>query len=55
LPIGVQLMGPANSEGVLVSLAAELEAVGGWSTKQPTVWWNAGTDSPPVAGTPPRR
>ena len=40
LPIGVQLMGPANSEGMLISLAAELEAVCGWSTKQPTVWWD---------------
>ena len=39
LPIGVQLMGPANSEPLLVSLAAELEAVSGWATKQPGVWW----------------
>ncbi|HET9877220.1 MAG TPA: amidase [Mycobacterium sp.] len=43
LPIGVQLMGPANSEGLLVSLAAELEAVSGWAAKQPTPWW--GTDA----------
>lgn len=43
LPIGVQLMGPANSEGMLISLAAELEAVCGWATKQPKVWWNTGT------------
>jgi amidase len=35
LPIGVQLMGPANSEGMLVSLAAELEGVSGWAAKQP--------------------
>lgn len=49
LPIGVQLMGPANSEPLLVSLAAELEAVGGWAGKQPEVWWNAGTDTPPVS------
>jgi len=55
LPIGVQLMGPANSEGMLISLAAELEAVCGWSTKQPKVWWNQGTDVPPVAGTPPTK
>jgi len=41
LPIGVQLMGPANSEPMLVSLAAELEAISGWTTKQPEVWWNA--------------
>ena len=40
LPIGVQLMGPANSEPLLVSLAAELEAISGWVTKQPDVWWN---------------
>lgn len=48
LPIGVQLMGPANSEPLLVSLAAELEAVGGWAAKQPEVWWNTGTDTPPL-------
>ncbi|WP_199178140.1 amidase [Mycobacterium hubeiense] len=40
LPIGVQLMGPANSEPLLISLAAELEALNGWSAKQPKVWWN---------------
>lgn len=51
LPIGVQLMGPANSEGMLISLAAELEAVCGWSTKQPAVWWNQATGVPPAAGT----
>jgi len=44
LPIGVQLMGPANSEGMLISLAAELEAVCGWATKQPKVWWNTESD-----------
>ncbi|BBX45392.1 amidase [Mycobacterium cookii] len=48
LPIGVQLMGPANSEPLLISLAAELEAVCGWSAKQPTAWWNTGYDIPPV-------
>ena len=40
LPIGVQLMGPANSEPLLISLAAELEAINGWVTKQPEVWWD---------------
>jgi amidase len=55
LPIGVQLMGPANSEGLLISLAAELEAVCGWSTKQPAIWWNAGTDVPPAPSSPPSR
>jgi amidase len=39
LPIGVQLMGPANSEPLLVSLAAALEAINGWSNKQPQAWW----------------
>ncbi len=51
LPIGVQLMGPANSEGLLVSLAAELEAILGWADMQPTAWWNTGKDLPPVAST----
>jgi amidase len=46
LPIGVQLMGPANSEGMLISLAAELEAVCGWASEQPEVWWNSGKDTP---------
>ena len=40
LPIGVQLMGPANSEPLLLSLAAELEALNGWATKQPAPWWD---------------
>jgi amidase len=40
LPIGVQLMGPANSEPLLVSLAAALEAVGAWVTDQPEIWWD---------------
>ena len=40
LPIGVQLMGPANSEPLLISLAAELEAINGWAAKQPDIWWN---------------
>ncbi|OMC40027.1 amidase [Mycobacterium sp. GA-1841] len=40
LPIGVQLMGPADSEPLLISLAAELEAVTGWAAKQPEPWWN---------------
>ncbi|WP_250150080.1 amidase [Mycolicibacter acidiphilus] len=43
LPIGVQLMGPANSDGLLISLAAELEGVSGWSAQQPTPWWRTGT------------
>ena len=39
LPIGVQLMGPADSEPLLVSLAAALEAIGAWRADQPDVWW----------------
>jgi amidase len=45
LPIGVQLMGPANSEPLLISLAAELEALTGWAAKQPEVWWNTGIET----------
>ncbi|TGD90694.1 amidase [Mycolicibacterium sp. CH28] len=40
LPIGVQLMGPADSEPLLISLAAELEAINGWANEQPEAWWN---------------
>ena len=46
LPIGVQLMGPANSEPLLVSLAAELEAINGWAAKQPEIWWNTPVKEP---------
>ncbi|MBX7431513.1 amidase [Mycobacterium sp. Y57] len=46
LPIGVQLMGPANSEPLLVSLAAALEALNGWATHQPDNWWD-GRAAPP--------
>ncbi len=42
LPIGVQLMGPAHSEPLLISLAAELEALNGWALRQPDVWWDGG-------------
>lgn len=41
LPIGVQLMGPANSEPLLVSLAAELEVIGNWATRHPDPWWES--------------
>ncbi|MGV9803170.1 amidase [Mycobacterium sp. NPDC003449] len=44
LPIGVQLMGPEGSEPLLISLAAELEAITGWSARQPEVWWNTPDD-----------
>ncbi|WP_019969877.1 amidase [Mycobacterium sp. 141] len=40
LPIGVQLMGPANSEPLLISLAAELEAINDWAAREPASWWN---------------
>lgn len=40
LPIGVQLMGPANSEPLLVSLAAALEAINGWAAREPENWWD---------------
>jgi amidase len=33
-------MGPADSEPLLISLAAELEAMGHWSNEQPDVWWD---------------
>ena len=35
LPIGAQLMGPANSEELLISLAAQLEGVSGWAEVHP--------------------
>jgi amidase len=41
LPIGVQLMGPADSEPLLISLAAALEGVNGWMAKQPEPWWDS--------------
>ncbi|MEB3020753.1 amidase [[Mycobacterium] crassicus] len=47
LPIGVQLMGPANSEGLLISLAAELEGISGWAAQQPTPWWRTGPSRGP--------
>jgi amidase len=35
LPVGAQLGGPANSEALLLALAAELEAVSGWADQHP--------------------
>jgi amidase len=40
-------MGPANSEPLLISLAAELEALNGWVMRQPDVWWDR-TDRAPT-------
>lgn len=55
LPIGVQLMGPANSEPLLISLAAELEAINGWAMRQPQPWWlpKPAPDPEPVAADEP--
>jgi amidase len=52
LPIGVQLMGPANSEPLLISLAAALEAINGWAMKQPEPWWNIPQSEEPVTREP---
>jgi len=35
LPVGVQLLGPANSEELLISLAAQLESVERWQERSP--------------------
>jgi amidase len=35
LPVGAQLLGPANSEPRLISLAAQLEAVERWDERRP--------------------
>jgi amidase len=35
LPVGAQLLGPANSEARLISLAAQLEEVSGWAEQRP--------------------
>ncbi|HEX4863108.1 MAG TPA: amidase [Acidimicrobiales bacterium] len=37
LPVGAQLIGPANSEDLLISLAAQLESVSGWSDLHPSI------------------
>jgi len=39
LPIGVQLMGPSNSEPLLVAVADQLEQVWQWSVHEPEPWW----------------
>ncbi|MFD6392043.1 amidase [Nocardia sp. NPDC060259] len=39
LPIGAQLMGTANSEPMLISLAAQLESELRWERNRPTPWW----------------
>jgi len=47
LPIGIQLMGPAHSEPLLVSLAAALEAITGWAAHEPENWWDTRTPAAP--------
>lgn len=39
LPLGVQLMGPPESEPLLVSLAAQLESEHAWHRHVPERWW----------------
>lgn len=39
LPIGVQLMGPANSEPLLVAVADQIEQQRRWSVDVPRPWW----------------
>ncbi|EKF23195.1 amidase family protein [Mycolicibacterium hassiacum DSM 44199] len=46
LPIGVQLLGPADSEPLLVSLAAALEALSGWAAREPENWWAPASPDP---------
>ncbi|MEU2037988.1 amidase [Nocardia niwae] len=39
LPVGAQLMGTADSEPLLISLAAQLESELNWQRHRPTPWW----------------
>ncbi|MGK8525232.1 amidase [Nocardia asteroides] len=39
LPVGAQLMGTANSDPLLISLAAQLESALHWHYHRPTPWW----------------
>ncbi|WP_433680018.1 amidase [Nocardia sp. CA-119907] len=39
LPVGAQLMGTANSEPLLVSVAAQLESELRWDRHRPEPWW----------------
>ncbi|BAW08863.1 amidase [Nocardia seriolae] len=40
LPVGSQLMGPANSEPLLVSVATQLESELAWHNSRPTPYWS---------------
>jgi amidase len=42
LPVGAQLLGPANSETLLISLAAQLESVERWHERRPRTDTSAG-------------
>ncbi|NKX90191.1 amidase [Nocardia coubleae] len=39
LPIGAQLMGTANTEPLLISVASQLESELRWDRHRPTPWW----------------
>ena len=39
LPLGVQLMGNANTEPLLISVAAQLESALHWERHEPDPWW----------------
>ncbi|MFC4372529.1 amidase [Nocardia halotolerans] len=39
LPIGAQLMGTANTEPLLISVAAQLESELRWDLRRPRPWW----------------
>ena len=39
LPVGAQLMGPAASEELLISVAAQLESDQHWQQHRPDPWW----------------
>lgn len=39
LPLGAQLMGPENSEPLLISVAAQLESALRWEQHAPVPWW----------------
>lgn len=39
LPLGAQLMGPANSDALLISVAAQLESEQHWDRLWPLPWW----------------
>ena len=39
LPVGAQLMGTANTEPLLISIAAQLESERHWERQRPEPWW----------------